>query len=1030
MKKSLLYDWYLFFVICIAIFPNWIFAEEWRSFTTPHGLASNKINSMVADNHGNIWFGTWNGLSKFNGIWHTYRNESGEGLVENHVNTVYKENDGHIWVGTVKGVCWIDPNSDLKNPNNWLNITSSITDSNLANDDVRSIIEDKYGNMWFGTKRGGIFVFDRSPYLEVPWQELLDDSSRWRYFTTRNGLSSNTIHDFAEDINDNIWVATEFGINKYNIGDGTWERYKDSFEDLNYNDFSSIFKDLNGKIWIGSFGGGLFKIDPKSNLKDSVNWHKFTQANTFEGLVSDYLTFVTQDSSNYLWIGTNSSGVCKINLLLPDSALYDQSNWTYYNVTSGLAGLSINAILQDYENNMWFATSTNGVTQYDFTWRTYSIQNGIVGNRVYTIIQDSSRHLWFGSDQGISRVNPILDIFDPKNWQSWDSLNGLIANKVLSIITDKSSNLWIGTNGGITKVNPFGNLSDSLNWTSYNKSNGLADNVVNCILEDKDNYLWFGTNKGLNRVDPSLNLKDSSNWETFNVKDGLADSVITSILQDNNGNIWFGTYNGLSRIKAELYSDLHKPSSWEFFTNKEGLISNIVNTIFQDLDGNIWFGTDIGVSKADPSTNLRDSANWINYGFDDGLASNWVCEIKQNRQGDIWFGTAAGASKYTETYIKNNWTTYTEKDGLGANYVLAVYVENNSEIWFGTNGGGVSRYKPKAKPPDTFIINDYTYVTENIIEFNYMGWDLNTTYYDLRYSYRLDNGEWSVFSTALSAKIFFESSDKPTFHCFEVRSMDRDGNIDPIPAVDTFWKIGWQMGGWISTELDSGIIELFIPPYISRENQLSIKELELYKFKDNSIISAFEISNETKNNFILYNNPAIMRITLNKINNYEVYRQESLTIFLIDSKFDTLGIGGTVETKFDTLITITTAFTKFGTYFVKKQHNSYPNQVSKEIQIQPRIFSPKGGGKGHGNNATISFFLEDESDVTIKIYNLNGRLVKILREDISMFSGTNAIEWDGCDKDGSYCTTGPYIVTVEAGGKVMKKTVMVSNKYQ
>ena len=83
-----------------------------------------------------------------------------------------------------------------------------------------------------------------------------------------------------------------------------------------------------------------------------------------------------------------------------------------------------------------------------------------------------------------------------------------------------------------------------------------------------------------------------------------------------------------------------------------------------------------------------------------------------------------------------------------------------------------------------------------------------------------------------------------------------------------------------------------------------------------------------------------------------------------------------------------------------------------------------------GNYATISFFLDDDSDVTLKIYNLNGRLVKVLRENIHMLSGTNAIDWDGRDKDGNYCATGLYIVTVEADGKVRKKTVMVSNKYQ
>jgi flagellar hook assembly protein FlgD len=99
------------------------------------------------------------------------------------------------------------------------------------------------------------------------------------------------------------------------------------------------------------------------------------------------------------------------------------------------------------------------------------------------------------------------------------------------------------------------------------------------------------------------------------------------------------------------------------------------------------------------------------------------------------------------------------------------------------------------------------------------------------------------------------------------------------------------------------------------------------------------------------------------------------------------------------------------------------------LNTQPRIFSPAGGGQGFGDRTSISFHLGQDSEITIKIYNVAGRLKKVLAENQSFLAGKHAMEWDGKDDDGQYCVSGLHIVSIVARGKVETKTVLVLNKY-
>jgi hypothetical protein len=154
-------------------------------------------------------------------------------------------------------------------------------------------------------------------------------------------------------------------------------------------------------------------------------------------------------------------------------------------------------------------------------------------------------------------------------------------------------------------------------------------------------------------------------------------------------------------------------------------------------------------------------------------------------------------------------------------------------------------------------------------------------------------------------------------------------------------------------------------------------------------------------------------------NQIAIYRKD-------DSKWAV--IGGTVSTEGNTM-TVTTAIAELDTFAVRNIRVPRSDRAIAEVNIQPRVFSPAGGGRGHGDRANISFSLQDDGIVSVKVYDLAGRLKRVIEEEVSLLAGTNVVEWDGRDDDGRFCVSGLYVVTIEALGRVQTKTVIVANKY-
>jgi len=291
-----------------------------------------------------------------------------------------------------------------------------------------------------------------------------------------------------------------------------------------------------------------------------------------------------------------------------------QNSWTVYNTgNSGLPNNSVQTIVADVDNSMWFSTLNTGVSYFDgVTWTTYHTGNSALP---YDIVQaiaiDSDGAKWFGTwGYGVAR-------FDGASWTVYNAGNsGLPNDMVFTILTDTDGSIWFGTWGG--GVAHF----DGVTWTIYNSSNsGLPDEYVRTIAAGLDGSHWFGLNEG------GVAHFDGTTWTIYNTSNsGLPYNDVHAIVADADGSIWFGTSEGVAHLDGAVWT--------VYTTSNSGLPNNYIKAIVTDVDGSHWFCTNgYGVAHF-------DGATWAVYtSANSGLPHDDVLAIATDADGSHWLGT-------------------------------------------------------------------------------------------------------------------------------------------------------------------------------------------------------------------------------------------------------------------------------------------------------------------------------------------------------------------------------------------------------
>jgi len=458
--------------------------KSFLNYTENEGLANNSILSMLQDKNGNIWFGTdGSGVLKYDGNYFTYFTEN-EGLSNNIVLSILQDNIGNIWFGTLGGgVSKYDGNrveAILRGENipkqerhgfqtidnNIVKCFTHFTEKEgLCNNIVYSILQDKSGNLWFGTYDNGVSKYDGKLFT---------------HFTENEGLSNNRVLSILQGFSGNIWFGTDAGVNKY---DGiSFTHFTD--EVLKENSIYSILRDNKGNLWFGTYGGGVLKYD-------GITYTKFTEK---EGLSNNIVYCILQDKKGNLWFGTNGGGVSK----------YDGKTFTHFTEKEGLSNNIVYCMLQDKKENLWFGTYGGGVTKYDGkTFTHFTEKEGLSNNVVLSILQDNNENLWFGTyGAGVTKYNG-------KTFTHFTEREGLSNNNVYSILQDRAGNLWFGTRFGLSKLSieklklKVENANKPLfkNYTFEDGFLGIGCNL-GAIYEDRAGTIWIGANDRLTAFHP------------------------------------------------------------------------------------------------------------------------------------------------------------------------------------------------------------------------------------------------------------------------------------------------------------------------------------------------------------------------------------------------------------------------------------------------------------------------------------------------------------------------------------------------
>ena len=496
-----------------------------RQLTDVDGLSQSTIFAMIQDLDGYLWLGTIDGLNRYDGYeFRVYVNDPSNisSISDNFISALYEDSDGFIWVGTVNGYlnCFNRKTEVFKRyfVNGFFstikNLETDFYDYPLAFsrnqfNTVTAITEDKDGYLWIGTWGNGLIKFDRKKGRGTHFHNDPNNPL---------SLSSDRVIDIISERNGNIWIATfGGGLNKlvrddFNGNDqskvqsANFLRYRSSESNnssLSDDKTISLFEDRDGNIWIGTFYGGLNKLDTrnKSQPPDKARFKYYLENKKLSKSISDNtIMAITQDFEGYLWIGTFGGGIDKFNI----------KNETFINFSKISAQ-----------------------------------QSSFTDVEILSLFVDRSGILWAGSHlgEGATKIQKYYSKFESINSRSSGRLK-LNDDVVWSLFKDNKNNLWVGTYRGGVNVLNFVSKQNKIYKKLPDQINGISDNHIRSIAEDRLGNIWVGTySSGLNRIDKSGQKVEVFKNEPGNFNSLSANQVL-DIYIESEKIIWVATFGG------------------------------------------------------------------------------------------------------------------------------------------------------------------------------------------------------------------------------------------------------------------------------------------------------------------------------------------------------------------------------------------------------------------------------------------------------------------------------------------------------
>lgn len=601
-----------------------------------NGLSNNSVNYVFKDHYGFMWFGTDDGLNRYDGYgFKIFRNNNYDpaSLVHNRVSCLAEDNSGALWVGTKRGLSIYDQYSSKFITPSFISTISKKKE--IVTRTINTIKLDPSGNVFVGTLKTGLLIKEGSAKLKQV------------EFKGKNGKVSPYSVNAITFLNRKVWLVIEnYGLYTYDYKKGRLQ-----LQDASISNSNCMIS--NGTtLWIGS-GNGLRKYNV-------ANKQKIYYGKKAGGLLASRVMDLSFHGTE-LWIATDGGGVNKLDVI----------TGRFNNITSKpqrntLTSNAVMSIYRDNENRTWLGTLRGGVNIIDIKKNKFTTifhspfnNNSIVSDFVFSFCEDTHHNLWVGTDgSGISIWNRKKNNYRSITHQPDDN-SSISNNNITSIVKDDSDVIWVATfGGGINKYNDKTNTFERYPCINKNRE----DKNIWKLFKDSNNDIWAGTCFG-----SELTYKLNRKTQRFEAFDPKFKYVIT-FGEDKSGNLWFGTESG-QLVRIDSQKGNHKVYN----------LKHQVRAIYSDKAGNFWVGVQYtGLLKFDPKNEKFDV-----FTESEGLCNNSVLNIQEDDKGNLWLSTFSGISKFN--YKNRKFTNFYKADGLQSNQFSfnASFKLSTGELLFG-----------------------------------------------------------------------------------------------------------------------------------------------------------------------------------------------------------------------------------------------------------------------------------------------------------------------------------------------------------
>ena len=841
----------LVFGFLLIYLPNKLTGQEYnyrfQHISIDDGLSQSTIHCIHQDNKGFMWFGTEDGLNKYDGYnFEGYYHDPDDpnSLSDNWINTIFEDKSGALWIGTNNGLNRFDPKMNKFDRF----IRNSLDPESLSDNTIVFIYEDQFGKLWIGTG-SGLDVFDAKNEKFEHYKHEAED---------RLSLSSDWVFSICEDKNGNLWIGTYSGLNLFDRESRQFFRYVNNLLKIDpsaSNVIYSIFEDHRGTMWIGTECGlFIFDREKKSFIECAA------QYDLPDNL---YVRTINEDFLGSLWVGSDNNGLFQ----------FDRQNKKFKSFKNNIFKLSgtrfksINSIFEDHSFVMWVGTEI-GIHKFNKNTKKFvnfinqpSNYNTLSDFFVWSIIEDHLGFLWIGTEAGgLNRYDRKHDEFkilknEPENTKS------LSDNCVLTLCEDHLGAIWAGTyEGGINVFNRenetftiFRNVPDD--------STSISSDAIMALYEDRSGNIWAGTDDG-NICKFDRQKKNFQNYNVSSVDTNYSGfNEIRAIMEDHTGIIWIGGEN-LGLVKFDPIYEVHF-----YYKNNmpdsNSLSHNSVMCIHEDSTGTLWIGTSGGgLNKFDPI-----NEKFTHYRRKDGLPNETIYGILEEnpapgeKVGNLWLSTNRGLSRFNPK--TESFSNYDKEDGLQSNEfnANACFKSKSGEMFFGGIHGynsfyakdiNLNQFKPVVVFTDFKLFNKSVPIGKNedgrailnknisdtkeikLKHFeNYFEIEFAALHYGTpgkkQYIYNMEglDEKWHHLGTRNFVSF---SNVSPENYTFRVKGTNSDGIWNPdavslrIKIIPPFWQSSWFKAIFYATIILVVLLGYQVKTRFIRKRNLQLEE--------------------------------------------------------------------------------------------------------------------------------------------------------------------------------------------------------------